>query len=153
MKLDFQLDTKSNQLVEQIKCYCGHTTYCDCGPLQSSVEWLYEQLTSTRYDKSRSEELFQTAKQMYQDELNKNNNMKEKTILSASAGGVDVSISLSAFCTAHELTDAFASLLSALTFTQDTIEEAFLQKAEEVRQIRLERRKSFVSLSQEDDCN
>ena len=19
--------------MEQIKCYCGHTTYCDCGPL------------------------------------------------------------------------------------------------------------------------
>jgi hypothetical protein len=139
---------------EQIKCYCGHTTYCDCGPLQNSIEWLYEQLTSTWYDKSSSEELLATAKQMYQDELNKNN-MKhlEKTVLSASAAGVDVSISLSAFCTAHELTDAFASLLSALTFAQDTIEEAFLQKAEEVRQIRLERRKSFVSLSQEDDCN
>ena len=21
-------------MVEQIKCYCGHTTYCDCGPLE-----------------------------------------------------------------------------------------------------------------------
>ena len=20
--------------MEQIKCYCGHTTYCDCGPLE-----------------------------------------------------------------------------------------------------------------------
>ena len=30
------------------KCYCGHTTYCDCDPLmskQTAVEWLVEQLT------------------------------------------------------------------------------------------------------------
>lgn len=20
---------------KQIKCYCGHTTYCDCGPLEN----------------------------------------------------------------------------------------------------------------------
>jgi len=29
------------------KCYCGHTTYCDCDPLvskQTAVEWLIEQL-------------------------------------------------------------------------------------------------------------
>jgi hypothetical protein len=24
--------------MEQIKCYCGHTTYCDCGPLEVSDE-------------------------------------------------------------------------------------------------------------------
>ena len=36
----------------QIKCYCGHTTYCDCGPLeesespkQTSLQWLEERLT------------------------------------------------------------------------------------------------------------
>jgi hypothetical protein len=23
---------------KQIKCYCGHTTYCDCGPLEVSEE-------------------------------------------------------------------------------------------------------------------
>ena len=22
--------------MEQIKCYCGHTTYCDCGPLEDT---------------------------------------------------------------------------------------------------------------------
>jgi hypothetical protein len=77
----------------------------------------------------------------------------EKTVLSASAGGVDVSISLSAFCTSQELMDAFESVLSALTYGPDGAEEAFLQKAEEVRVRRLERRRSFVSLSQEDDCN
>lgn len=33
--------------MKQIKCYCGHTTYCDCGPLeeQTAVEWLVEQIT------------------------------------------------------------------------------------------------------------
>jgi hypothetical protein len=32
--------------MEQIKCYCGHTTYCDCGPLpkQTAVEWLIEEM-------------------------------------------------------------------------------------------------------------
>ena len=23
--------------MEQIKCYCGHTTYCDCGPLEENL--------------------------------------------------------------------------------------------------------------------
>jgi hypothetical protein len=23
---------------KQIKCYCGHTTYCDCGPLPTILE-------------------------------------------------------------------------------------------------------------------
>ena len=23
--------------MEQIKCYCGHTTYCDCGPLEEKT--------------------------------------------------------------------------------------------------------------------
>ena len=27
----------------QIKCYCGHTDFCDCVPLKlTSVEWLLE---------------------------------------------------------------------------------------------------------------
>jgi hypothetical protein len=34
----------------QIKCYCGHTSYCDCSPLeepkQTSVNWLIETLES-----------------------------------------------------------------------------------------------------------
>jgi hypothetical protein len=32
--------------MEQIKCYCGHTTYCDCGPLEekSAVEWFAKEL-------------------------------------------------------------------------------------------------------------
>ncbi len=33
-----------------IKCYCGHTSYCDCSPLeepkQTSVNWLIETLES-----------------------------------------------------------------------------------------------------------
>ena len=45
----------AKEKAKQIKCYCGHTTYCDCGPLenkkplnqnnmrQTAVEWLVEQ--------------------------------------------------------------------------------------------------------------
>lgn len=22
------------------KCYCGHTTTCDCGPLETKIEWI-----------------------------------------------------------------------------------------------------------------
>ena len=35
--------------MKQTKCYCGHTTRCDCGPeeiKQTAVEWLEEQLDS-----------------------------------------------------------------------------------------------------------
>lgn len=44
---------------KQIKCYCGHTTYCDCGPLeearkQTAVEWLVEQIKSDKYQKALS---------------------------------------------------------------------------------------------------
>ena len=34
--------------MEQIKCYCGHTTYCDCGPLpkqtleEAAEKWVFE---------------------------------------------------------------------------------------------------------------
>lgn len=136
--------------MEQIKCYCGHTIMCDCGVLQNSIEWLYEQLTSTWHDKKSAEGIFQIAKGMYEDEL-KQKNMKDKTILSASANGVDVSISLSAFCTAHELMDAFESILSALTYHPKTVEEAFLDKGEDIRQRRLEDREKPIEL--EDDCN
>ena len=136
--------------MEQTKCYCGHTIMCDCGVLQNSIEWLYEQLTSTWHDKKSAEGIFQIAKGMYEDEL-KQKNMKDKTILSASANGVDVSISLSAFCTAHELMDAFESILSALTYHPKTVEEAFLDKSEQIRQRRLEDREKPIHL--EDDCN
>ena len=36
--------------MEQIKCYCGHTDYCDCGPLEPKVKTpmqkLFERLES-----------------------------------------------------------------------------------------------------------
>jgi hypothetical protein len=35
---------------KQIKCYCGHTSYCDCSPLdeckKTSVNWLIQALES-----------------------------------------------------------------------------------------------------------
>lgn len=36
--------------MEQIKCYCGHTTYCDCGPLEekSAVEWFANRIKSDK---------------------------------------------------------------------------------------------------------
>ena len=40
---------------KQIKCYCGHTTYCDCGPLEEP----------------KQETLEETAKQFYKDYCNK----------------------------------------------------------------------------------
>jgi hypothetical protein len=44
MSLKGALETK------QIKCYCGHTSYCDCSPLdedkKTSVNWLIETLES-----------------------------------------------------------------------------------------------------------
>ena len=118
--------------------------------IKNSIAWLYEQLTSTWYDKKSAEGIFQIAKEMYEKEL-KTKNMKDKTILSASANGIDVSISLSAFCTAHELTDAFESILSALTYHPKTVEEAFLDKSEQIRQRRLEDREKPIKL--DDDCN
>jgi hypothetical protein len=56
--------------MEQIKCYCGHTTYCDCDPLeeQSAVEWLQDQ-----YDNSPesilTEDDFNQAKEMELEKL------------------------------------------------------------------------------------
>ena len=35
----------------QIKCYCGHTIYCDCSPLvskQTAVEWLESKLKAVK---------------------------------------------------------------------------------------------------------
>ena len=53
---------------KQIKCYCGHTTYCDCSPIettpnktnmtqQTAVEWLIEQISSSKYFYNLMEEI------------------------------------------------------------------------------------------------
>jgi hypothetical protein len=38
---------KQTAMQEQIKCYCGHTSYCDCGPQeetkQNQVERMYSE--------------------------------------------------------------------------------------------------------------
>ena len=31
---------KRNKMKEDIKCYCGHTTYCDCSPLEVKIHIL-----------------------------------------------------------------------------------------------------------------
>jgi hypothetical protein len=59
--------------MEQIKCYCGHTTYCDCGPLeeQSAVEWfakeLYEKF-EMKGDGKVFDELLKQAKEMEKEQ-------------------------------------------------------------------------------------
>jgi len=42
---------------------------CDCGVLQNSIEWLYEQLTSTWYDRKSGKKILAIAKGMYEEEL------------------------------------------------------------------------------------
>ena len=41
---------------KQIKCYCGHTTMCDCSTLdedkQTAVEWLEEIYLTTGIDRN-----------------------------------------------------------------------------------------------------
>jgi hypothetical protein len=36
---------------KQIKCYCGHTTYCDCEPLQETLEDAAESWVNNRFTK------------------------------------------------------------------------------------------------------
>ena len=45
--------------MKQIKCYCGHTTTCDCAPLQkqTAVEFLIEQISSSKYFYNLMEEI------------------------------------------------------------------------------------------------
>ena len=69
--MDYQNNniTSSN---EQIKCYCGHTDYCDCGPLEEPKQermyseedmidfglWLYLEVGSSKAKERTNKELF-----------------------------------------------------------------------------------------------
>lgn len=33
----------AKEKAKQIKCYCGHTTYCDCGPLEEPLKETLEE--------------------------------------------------------------------------------------------------------------
>jgi hypothetical protein len=65
------------QQEEQIKCYCGHTSYCDCGPqeepkqdtMKTAVEYLYKIIHARIHiDKDLSEYLNQ-AKEMEKQQI------------------------------------------------------------------------------------
>jgi hypothetical protein len=36
---------------KQIKCYCGHTSYCDCSPLDEPKQETLEEAAKSNYDK------------------------------------------------------------------------------------------------------
>ena len=43
----------------KIKCYCGHTDFCDCVPLKlTAVEWLDEQLQAKAMEKEQIEDAY-----------------------------------------------------------------------------------------------
>lgn len=46
--MDYQNNniTSSN---EQIKCYCGHTDYCDCGPLEELKQETLEEVAEKKF--------------------------------------------------------------------------------------------------------
>jgi hypothetical protein len=41
---------------KQIKCYCGHTTYCDCSPLEESKQETLEKVKDLSYWRANAEE-------------------------------------------------------------------------------------------------
>lgn len=53
--------------MEKIKCYCGHTDYCDCGPLEpqtkTPMEKLFERLESRPVPISTDSMLWQMLKE------------------------------------------------------------------------------------------
>lgn len=55
----------------EIKCYCGHTDYCDCGPLPNltAVQWLFEKLWDTPKDKFTWYALLKEAEEKYDNEI------------------------------------------------------------------------------------
>ena len=59
----------------QIKCYCGHTSYCDCSPLeerkQTAVEWLEEAVNKKLINKLGPYfvDLFDNAKTMEKEQI------------------------------------------------------------------------------------
>ena len=67
---------------KQIKCYCGHTDFCDCSPIettpnktnmtqQTAVEWFQEQIIKIVNGKCELSEIqiFEQAKRMEKDQI------------------------------------------------------------------------------------
>lgn len=53
----------------EIKCYCGHTNYCDCDPLPNltATQWLFEKLWDTPKDKFEWYALLKEAEEKFQE--------------------------------------------------------------------------------------
>jgi len=68
--LDYKPIIPQEEHPKQIKCYCGHTSYCDCSPLdetkQTAVEWLEEIYLTTGIDRNVH---FNQAKAMEKEEI------------------------------------------------------------------------------------
>jgi hypothetical protein len=47
---------------EETKCYCGHTTYCDCGPEEPKQETLEEVAERLAYDSTEENKGFPSIK-------------------------------------------------------------------------------------------
>jgi hypothetical protein len=58
---------------QETKCYCGHTTYCDCGPLEepkqeTAVEWLISILNKEGFAPVLNDDEIQKAKEMEKEQ-------------------------------------------------------------------------------------
>ena len=60
----------AKEKAKQIKCYCGHTTYCDCGPLEEPLKETLEEAAKNETKICINEREKQTAVEWLIDELN-----------------------------------------------------------------------------------
>jgi hypothetical protein len=60
---------KPQEEPKQIKCYCGHTSYCDCGPLdETKQETLEEVVNNFKKTDVYINEIKQEQERMYSEE-------------------------------------------------------------------------------------
>jgi len=68
---------------EQTKCYCGHTTYCDCGPEESKQETLEEVAERLAYDSTEENKGFPSIKRFIEGaKWQQQNSYSEEEVLS-----------------------------------------------------------------------
>ena len=60
----------AKEKAKQIKCYCGHTTYCDCGPLEEPLKETLEEAAKNETKIYINEREKQTAVEWLVDEIN-----------------------------------------------------------------------------------
>ena len=68
-----ELDKLKEEPKQETKCYCGHTTYCDCGPLEEPKQEMAGKAFYESADKvitvTRQETLEEAAERIYDDNL------------------------------------------------------------------------------------